>query len=651
MKHPFERGDRTRSIWNQRLHGAFSASVVTGLIAMLVSSTIFAAGPVAAQDEDDPFLTATVAPESALGYFSFALDEASEQWTMASELLDRAGLGDLLDQAIDDALSSADADSLPFDAFLGGQAAIVLSEAALELAADASAGMASADFGVETPVASDDPSDATGVALILEARAPDTAYLGITQALEDQATSAGSQVETADYEGVEIQSVSADPDSDDTPLAIARLENDLILVGGAPADLEPVIDVNAGSTPALADFQPFSQLRETLSGDFLMYGFVNGVAAAEAQIESGVDPFGLGAAGTEITGLDQYTAMLLRADTPGMRIETAAIAAEGSQLPPVGENFTSEMLQQAPGNALVFLNGTDLGQTGILDAIGLVALVAAMGQAGGAATPTPDMSQEDYIAEVYEQAAAMIGFNLQTDLFRQLAGEFGLWVSGSADPQTIAGLFVSDVVDSPTVVNALAQVTLLIQGAGGGETNVTTRQVEGTDISVVESGDGTIPDVEYGVVSNQLLIGVGEAIDAFVSGPSDSLADNEQFQTAMETLPADNRGTFYLDLAQLIPLIQSTQDSVSSETLDADPACADYATQEEAQAAYDEDSFDNADLDQDFDGEACEDFFNGGGATPEAAATADYSAIKAFATVVYDEDEVRRSSSILYIEE
>ncbi len=95
---------------------------------------------------------------------------------------------------------------------------------------------------------------------------------------------------------------------------------------------------------------------------------------------------------------------------------------------------------------------------------------------------------------------------------------------------------------------------------------------------------------------------------------------------------------------------------------DASPDCANYATQEEAQEAYDAGEEGTFDLDQDFDGIVCEDFF-GAEATPDAGiriiteeptdavAQTDYSAIRAFAMVGYDEGGMRRSSAILYIEE
>jgi hypothetical protein len=101
----------------------------------------------------------------------------------------------------------------------------------------------------------------------------------------------------------------------------------------------------------------------------------------------------------------------------------------------------------------------------------------------------------------------------------------------------------------------------------------------------------------------------------------------------------------------------------TEEIPDASESCGDYATQEEAQAAYDAAESGTFDLDQDFDGEVCEDFFADAGtdveetkaeeaaAPVDALADVDYSAIKAFAVVSYGDGEMQRSSSILYITE
>ena len=174
------------------------------------------------------------------------------------------------------------------------------------------------------------------------------------------------------------------------------------------------------------------------------------------------------------------------------------------------------------------------------------------------------------------------------------------------------------------------------------------------------------------MVNDYLVVGKGDAVDRFVAVPANSLAENTQFQAVMDTLPVEHNGLTYIDLAQAIPLMEvASQESgdmgfgATDQIQDASESCGNYETQEEAQAAYDAAESGTFDLDQDFDGQVCEDYFGSAGTASETAAgtpaaedgaqpadalaNVDYSAIKAFASVSYGDGDVQRTSSILYI--
>ncbi len=269
------------------------------------------------------------------------------------------------------------------------------------------------------------------------------------------------------------------------------------------------------------------------------------------------------------------------------------------------------------------------------------------------------------MAAQYATLEGMLGLNLQTDLFQQLTGEYALWMRGGADPSTIAALFASGVSDPATVAGALDQINLLVQGAGGGESFVTTRTVGDGSVSTIELGPGA-PAFEYGTADGELLVGVGDAIDVHTSGTGEGLGSSAQYQDVMATLPTEHSSTLYVDLGQAIPLMQvlaASADDMGSglnEISDADPSCANYASAEEAQVAYDNFEAGTENLDADFDGQVCEDFFapaaiDAGDDDDDAAADAfasfDASALRAFASVGFEEDGMHRSSSILYIAE
>jgi len=652
----------------------FAGALAVLLVVMSFGSALIGAVPASAQVTESNFPTAAVAPEDALAYFVFSLDDESEQWQLGEELLDRAGLGDALNELREEALRDAAGNDLPLDAFLGGELGVVLTAQVFEALASASAQgnmaamMEEGDDALATPEAGTAEPQSYGAAAVLDVRAPDTVEAGILGSMRDEAESAGAQIEETDYEGITITHATGGVGDDfDANYSVARVD-DLILLAATPADLEPLIDTSQGTTASLVESAPFTDVRAALDQDYLMYGFVNGVIAKTAQ-ESFLAQ--LGTTFPMDAQPDAYSGFLVAADEPGLRFETVILPAEGATLPPLAAPYDSELLAAAPANTLMFVSAFGLAETGVLDIIGAGLIGLAMGSdpAGTMATPTAGQSQEEFIAEQYRQVEPLLGFNPQTELLDQLVDEYGLWVAGEDDLASFEALMASGVADQGAVANVLQQIALLIQSASGGAVNVVTRPVDGAEVYTFDTGDPTIGDIEFGIVDGKLLISYGTAVDTFVDEDKPTLADDAQFQEVMATLPSERSATFYVNLARIIPLLQSIALSERGDDefaiTDASESCADYDTAEEAQAAYDAGEEGTIDLDQDFDGQVCDDFFGGAtadvAATPEAgtpeaaeeaieeAITEDFSAIKAFAAASYEEDGIQRSSSILYI--
>ena len=617
--------------------------------------------PVAAQATSVSFSTAEVAPADSIAYLVMTLNDESEQWRLADVLIDRAGLGEALDEEIGSELRDEAGEDLPLDSFLGGEVGIVVSPTVLETLAEESMGTADLEAmlgGMETasPEAEPAAAEAQGFAIALEARAPDTAWTGIRDSVLDE-----EQHEESTYEGTEI--LYAPPATpEDEGMATARV-GDLILIATAPEDLHPLIDTADGRTPAITSVPEFTAVRDELPTDFLMFAFTNSVDTSDANF----GPFAMFA---DQFSTESFTGSTVAAAEPGFRMETVTIAAEGETLPAVADNFESELLAKAPGDSLLFVSAADLGATGVLDVIGATILGLAMGMGDPSPTPDANTSAEDYIAQQYEAAESLIGINLQTALFQQLSGEYGGWLRANLETEDVSGVFASGVEDAETVSNALMQLSFLIQGATGTETPLTTREVGGGQVYVIELGDEAGSTLEFGIVGDYLVVGKGDAVDRFGDEATGSLAENAQFQAVMDTLPVEHNGLTYVDLAQAIPLMELAAEESEDlglggmeEIPDASESCANYASQEEAQAAYDAAESGTFDLDQDFDGEVCEDYFaiaetgdgtteeSDGAAAADALADVDYSAIKALAFVAYKDGDVQRSSSILYIAE
>jgi hypothetical protein len=610
----------------------------------------------AAQEGPVAFTTAEAAPADAFAYIVTTTDDESAQWSLADELLDRAGLGEAIDEALAEEMSE-NGEEIPLDAFLGGEVAVVADQALIEALAAES--MSSGEFdamlgsmGMATPTAETPAMAGQGFSIIIDARAPDTAWAGIQESVRED-----GEVTESTYEGTTIQ--FAPPASDDDEGMAAARVGDFILVGIDPADLEPVIDTVDGRAPAITTVPEFTAAREALPGEFLMFAFTN---------SSGIMDTELGAFATIAGEAATFSGTTIAADPAGFRIESVAIPTEGQTLPAGAANFASELIGAAPADTVFFASGADLGATGVLDAVGATFIAAAFGMGGADAAPDPDASMEEFIAEQYEVAASLIGINLQTEFFQQFAGEYGAWLSAGADGK-VNGLFATGTSDPDAVANALMQLSLIIQGASGAESPLTTRASDGGQVYVVDLGDGST--LEFGVVGDRLVIGSGAAVSRLEGEPEGALEDTELFQAAVGTLPAERNGLVYVDLARAIPLVEAASEQTDDlgiggfeEFPDASESCADYATQEEAQAAYDAAEPDTFDLDQDFDGEVCEDFFSTSEPSAQAEdsgmfddeaeemlADVDLSAIQAYAQASYDQDGMARSSAILYIAE
>jgi hypothetical protein len=643
--------------------GALGRAILVAIFTLaLMSPVLGQPSRAAAQAKTVTFSTAAAAPADAVAYVVSTLDNHSDQWKLADQLLDRAGFGPAIDKMVAEDLHDEQGNPLPLDAFLGGEVAVVVSKTALDTLAKESTGGMDMDMqsmmeemGLATPVTAPAGAKEQGFAVVLDARAPDTVWAALQSDAQDKSA------QEVDYQGTKILYVAPGPD-DEEGEAIARA-GDLIFFSVTPGDLHEVIDTAAGRAPAITTIPEFTTSQQALPNDYLTFAFMNSQAVQKAD-------FGPIMPAASELGTESYSALTIAADTPGFRMESVAVPTAGGTYPPGAANFDSELVNKAPANAVLFLSAADLGATGFLDALGASLIGLALGFANPMATPVPNASPEEEIAAQFRTAASLIGINLQTDLFQQLEGEYGFWLTADQNAQNASGLFASGTKNPETVANAVRQLSFLLQGAAGGETQLTTRKVDGGEVYVLELGDEAGSTLEFGVVNGQLVIGKGEAVDRFADSPSDNLAGNAQFQSVLGTLPADHNSLFYVDLTQAIPLAQAASKESSDFSVpgmtgmkDASESCANYASQEEAQAAYDAAEPGTFDLDQDFDGQVCEDYFVAAMATPEAAggsslqvpgdafANVDYSAIKAFASVAYDENGLRRSSSILYIEQ
>ncbi len=647
MKGPLK-NIRLRGNDGRRAHPLVSGVCVLTLISMLAATMTLGAAPQSAQAQETGLATASLAPETSLVYVALSLDTESAQWELSQTLAERAGLDSLLEMlraemAADDEQSFQEfqEDTGPF---LGGEAALVLTS----LAAVDEVNLSGLPAGLvdATPVGED---GSTGVVVIVTPADLDAAEAKVEELIEED----GSEVEETEYEGVTIRSAEGSETAE--ALTYARVE-DALVFAAVPADLEPIIDTANGDAASLAEADNFTSLQTELNAEFMLFGWLNGPALKEGLTEQEALNQSLGAFSEQtLAAFDAYTAFVMWADDPGFRLDTLSMPTEDAAALPGTQNFDSSLVERMPSDTLLFANGMDLGAMGVLDAVGLAVAQVVNGEEFGSGPTDPDEA-EAYAEEQFEEAEQTLGFNLQTEFIDQLVGEFafGFRFSNLLDPNGIGAILVSGVADPTTLTDSLSKISFIVAAGAGETTSYDTREVDGSTVNVVEDNSIGFPlRIEYGVVADQFILGFGNALQEFVDGPDESLADNPQYQAVMATLPEEHGAQAYVDLAQIITVVQgflgASPDVADVE--DASEECAEYDTQEEAQAAYDEDPGSLIDLDQDFDGQACEDFFGAGAEATPAAGANDFSAVRALATVQFEREEMRGTSTILYIEE
>jgi hypothetical protein len=638
-----------RSGPKNRGRSLLSALLACTIVLMTVATAI-GTRPRATEAQASTLDTASFAPETSLLYAAVNLDQSSDQYAQATALLDRAGLTGLIGPVASGVVPGADMTN-NLDAVLGGEVGFVVNDVS---------GAENLDLGsvVSGDVEAVAASAASGFGAVVRASDPDAAYAEMQEELQESAEASGVEVTTSDYEGVAIESVVAPEattdESDDEnvgSMAVARVD-DYVLFAAVAADLEPLIDAHAGRVPTLAESDNLADLQSRLNADHLLFAYINGPALKDALVGAADPQTETLLGNVTLNALDAYTGLVVWADDPGFRLDTISVPTTEQTDPSFMTAFDGTLDERVPSDTVLFANGQNLGESGLLDGLALLFAMGATGMVGGSgdATATPAAIDPE---TVLEQASDLVGFNLQTEFIDQLTGEFGLAISiaNLLGPEGIGALFVSGAEDPSILSDSVSKIALLVAAAVGGETEYSTREVNDATVNVVEDDSGTVPvHVEYGVVDGELLIGYGNMLQTYVDGPAESLADNPQYQETMALLPAEHGPVFYLDLGQIIGLVETFFGSMSGAGIeDAAPECETYETQDAAQAAYDENPGSLIDLDQDFDGEACEDFF-AVDASPVAEATpAGFSAIKSLATVGFEADGATGTSTILYI--
>lgn len=639
------------------------------------------------------FAAATVTPADSASFMAFSLDLESEQYLRAQELLGRilgAEPEDVADDLGFETMMPEELGDLP--RLQNGQGAIVAKQQ--DLTSLMMGGMFDPSM-LEEIAEGDDLSDASvavesiapdqlqGIAFVLTADNIDEVGDALVAEFLEEAEDQGDVVLTIEGENGSIVSTVEIRDAyraDELGFrAIAQVEG-AVIIGFSEADLLPFVAVAAGSAPALADDPGYQAAMALLPADVLFGGYAAGMNSEQIDsLQSAMEMAGLPLAMDLIVQPTGPTAFAVQASDEGFRIETATLAAPDSAASPVpAVPGTLTLDRQVPADTMIFANGLDLGASPAMRAAEQMILLLLQGRMGGFdETPTAYTAQT--IADQFAGLEMLLGFNAQTDLIEQLTGEYGFYVSSFdfMDPGNFGVLFVSGVDDAATVTDATNQLVGLSSMLGGDMPPIDSVTVGDAEINqIMFDLDGIDVPVQFGVVGDQLLIGAGSALVNFALGGSQTLDTNPVYTEAMGYLPAPETGIYFVNTPEIASLAMMgaslfvmTSEEIGGgsfdaypQTVDAAERCAEFDDQAEAQAAYDSDPIANFDLDFDFDGAACDDYFEIDvvddsdddvmiSEDPLGALMGVQINVGGLAMVSYDENGVQRMSGILVVPE
>ena len=503
-------------------HRRQSRWLVVVLVAVLCRPPLSLGGaPLAAGAADSRMVSlAEAVPADAWFFAAMTLDRSGSQAVLADQLLDRTGIGRLIDQsmATDPSWAQTERDLVAYDAFLHRDMAVFVTPQAIAGQLNAATSTPAAGAGLIVRVA--DPVAAASLMASVGANA------------------AGRVVHGA-------VAVNVEPPSTSSTGSAWALLGDLVVVGIAPEDVFGVIDVVRGGAPSLAARPAFGAATAVLPSTLLAAGFYD-VGPLREQIADIAAASAPGLEDQELAALDLMLPLGARggfglwADPAGFRLAFTTSPATGERgSRPVGADLASAA-------SVLMITGHDLGKNPVW-----------RGWLAAADRYAAAFGNSNFASEL----PTRLGFDPIDDLLARLTGD---WVVTGV-PQflatpPIAFTLVSGTDDPARLASTLDTIAgLLIEQAKTPSSQIEAAAVVRAGQSIhrvafpFDNETGSVA-IEYGVVGDRVAVTVGRPLDAALRPPAQPLTTNPRYQTAMAMLPPDRSTEAFVDLAPLLPM-------------------------------------------------------------------------------------------------
>lgn len=545
-----------------------------------------------AQDALPPITDA--APLNTAFFQQVDLDLGGAQWQQSDQLMERLGFPDALDTWRDEFLSQhGDMGSFTeadFDAVTGGEAAIVVSDDAIATLMHVQSQMMAEMSG--TPVASPvslTEGEPLGIAMILRASDADAAWdyaQSQTNAFADQhdleVTStpygSGEIVETVGGESEASDDLDAPYDAllgahGDKEFAAGRA-GDYIIGAATAADVEQIIDVIDGNAPSLSESEPLAQIAAELPAPALAFTYVDAEAILGALDADTLATIEAMQPGLSLAEMGSYSGLTLSAVDEGFRMDSYSIAsdnADPSNVIVANSPETTGAAAHVPADTFIYSAGTLPPGSFSSGAYSLSQVVNAI-ESGE--EPQEAMPSAEEVDAAIAQATETLGFNPASDLFDILGPDYIFFSSFPSfmDEFSFNAVAAVSTSDPATLAATMAKLSELITREGGEDVSLTTRDMGGDTVySIGDPSDESSPTVDFGVVGNQAVAGIGTGLDQLSATPAAALADDPQYQEIMGSLPTEYSSVFYVDARPVTQLAMMFSGGFSESGAEATP--------------------------------------------------------------------------------
>ncbi len=432
-------------------------------------------------------------------------------------------------------------------------------------------GVGVSGFGSADDLPSGNPGDIIGsllpaYAVVLHPLEAGNARTLVESWFSDQVTQNGREVQKSQAGSIVVLRDPTVKTADSNALAIVAFSGDYIFLGNSYESLLPYIEATQGNIPTLADSTDLQRLSVALPAERLLFGYAD-LSVLQASTGS------LEISGVGVSSIDTPvgpTAFTIASDDAGLRLESVSLPiTAGADLPDTsGDN--PDFASRVPDSTLALLAGQDLGQSWVMQQLQKVLLTTLAGAMGAG-----DIDLSDFdIADQFGFLAMLTGVNFKTDLIDQLQGDYGvaLFSLDTEDPLNSSAVITSELGDPDRVSVAVTSLGPLIQSSGAGLVSVTTASVDDQTVNnVTVDLDGLGATIQYGVVDEQLMVGLGSGIETIAIPSATPLDTSAAYQATLAQLPANYDGLLYIDTQaiadQLAPLLLASLADGSSNAI------------------------------------------------------------------------------------